>query len=89
MHAQLCQKIADYLKTVPACWFYRTQSIGYGRRGIPDFVICYRSFFLTVEAKVPPDRPSPWQAREMKHIREAGGATIVAYTLDDVKRQIF
>ena len=88
-HAQLCEQISSYLKTVPATWFYRTQSTGYGRRGIPDFIVCYRSFFLTIEAKVEPDRPSPWQEREMKGIREAGGETIVAYGLDDVKRQIF
>jgi hypothetical protein len=44
---------------------------------------------MTVEVKVLPDKPSPWQEREMKGIKEAGGATIIAYSLGDVKRVIF
>jgi len=85
----LCKEISDYLKSVPNTWFYRTNSMGYGRRGIPDFIVCYRSFFFTVEVKVGLDKPTPWQERELKGVREAGGATIVAYALDDVSRQIF
>jgi len=88
-HGWLCTEISDYLKTVPNCWFYRPQSMGYGRRGIPDFIVCYRSFFFTIEVKVAPDRPTPWQEREMKGVKEAGGATIVAYAIEDVTRQIF
>lgn len=73
--------IDEYLKTLGAnCWFYAPVPFGYGRQGVPDRIICYRGFFIAVEAKAPGKElnATPWQQRELEGIRGAGGRAIVA-----------
>lgn len=91
-HSKLRKEICDYLKSVGA-WYVCTNSQGYGRRGIPDVLCCYRGAFLAIEVKVLPDEPNAWQKRELygdgdKYIgvQQANGITVVAYSLGDVLR---
>ena len=87
-HSELCRKIAEYLKTLPRCWFVRPVQFGYSRRGVPDFIVCLDSNFLAIEVKVGRDKLSIMQDREMKDIFSAGGATVIARSLDDVKERL-
>lgn len=84
-HAKLRKAICDYLKDIGA-WYVSTNSQGYGRKGIPDVLACWHGGFYAIEVKVLPDKPSPWQERELSEIRDASGCAIVAYSLEDVKR---
>lgn len=83
-HAKLLGDICDYLKSINA-WYVRTNSHGYGRRGIPDVVACVNGRFLAIEAKVKPDKPNTWQERELLAIDQARGLTVVAYDLAKVR----
>lgn len=82
-HGKLREEITDYLTSIGA-WWYATNSQGYGRKGIPDVVGCYRGRFFAIEVKVAPDTPSPWQKRELAAITLSKGATLVAYSLAEV-----
>ncbi len=72
-HGVLCEKIGEFLKTIPGLWYFRPVQMGYGRKGIPDFVICDNGNFLAFEVKVGKDVLSPWQRRERDGILEAKG----------------
>jgi hypothetical protein len=57
-----------------------------GRRGTPDLLCCYRSYFLAIELKTKGETLRPEQGSECAEIRRAMGLVVVAYTLHDVIR---
>ena len=68
------EELKDYLKSLGEdCWWFMPMSMGYGKRGVPDFVICYKGFFLAPETKRDGGRGQPWQEREQCAINKAGG----------------
>lgn len=90
-HGKLRKEICEYLTSIGA-WWYATNSQGYGRKGIPDVICCYRGAFVGIEVKVLPDAPNAWQRRELygdgdKYvgIQQANGVPIVAYSVEDVR----
>lgn len=91
--ADLKREIVAYLKSVGA-WFDNPVRNGYGRRGVPDIVVCYRGRFLAIEAKRPPEEGKKpptadvWQQRELAAIIAAGGRAIVAWSVDHVREEI-
>ncbi len=84
-HAKLCGQITEFLKA-NGIWYIRTNSHGYGRKGIPDILACYRGTFVAIEAKVAPDTPRKWQLRELADIRTAGGKALVIYDVGELGR---
>lgn len=80
-------KVKDDLKKYldslgPDCWYYMPVPMGYGKRGVPDFIICYRGFFLAPETKRAKGGVSqPWQDRAQAEIRLAGGFSDRATTI--------
>lgn len=50
---------------------------GFGRAGIPDFLICHKGYFVGVECKANRGKPTALQEFEMAMIRKAGGVTLV------------
>lgn len=63
--------------------------MGYGRRGIPDFIGVHRREFFSIEVKRDEtDKPKPWQEREGRAIFRAGGFHIVAWDVEMVKKVI-
>lgn len=34
-------------------WYFMPVPTGYGVRGVPDFIVCFRGLFLAIEAKAP------------------------------------
>lgn len=84
-HADLLKQICDFLKAHDI-WYVRTNSHGYGRKGIPDVLCCYQGRFVAIEAKVKPDKPSPWQERELAAIRASKGTALVIYDVAELGR---
>ncbi len=88
--ADVKKEIKTYLTSIGAWWMMHVPS-GFGRNGIPDFVGCYRGWFLGIEVKRPPEggeknpEPTKWQAREIEDIRKAEGVAFVAWRLDQVQ----
>lgn len=86
-HGKLRAEIKQYLESIGA-WVFAVNTQGYGRKGIPDLMGIWRGRGFGVEVKVLPDKPTPWQERELAALTDAGGLAIVAYSLEDV-RHIF
>src|SRR5258705_306893 len=63
-HAKLRKEIADWL-TAQGAWVHTAHMSGFGRKGIPDLLCCWRGRFLAIEVKVGRDTPTPWQGREL------------------------
>jgi len=81
------KKYLDSLK--PALWYFTYTPMGYGVRGIPDIVGCYKGAFFTIEVKAPGGKPKPWQDRMMQmEIMPAGGLCIVADNLEIVRQAL-
>ena len=75
--AEVKQRVKRILDEAGAYW-YMVVPTGYGRRGVPDFFVCHRGKVLAVETKRENIRePSPHQAREMRSIKAARGATLL------------
>lgn len=82
--AKVKAAIKVYLKSLGA-WYAMPMGSGWGRSGIPDFLVCHRGKMLGIEAKAPGKRgnTTPLQDRELAAIRAAGGVSIV---VDDVSQ---
>lgn len=55
------------------CWYTMPFQAGYGKAGVPDFLICIRGKFLAVETKFGKGQLTALQAKELLEIRTAGG----------------
>lgn len=84
------QDVKDYLATLGAdCWWYMPVPMGYGKRGVPDFIICYRSFFIAPETKRPKGGVSnAMQDRQQEEIRSAGGQSQRVTDVEWLKRAV-
>lgn len=60
---------------------------GFGRSGVPDFLLCWRGRFIAIEAKAPGKRANTTalQSRNLTAIAEAGGFAVV---VDDPASQL-
>ena len=68
------EKVLKDLSTLKNVWYFKTQEIT--RRGIPDFILCKKGFFVAFELKV--DSPiDALQEYNLQKIREAGGEGVV------------
>lgn len=52
--------------------------------GIPDLLVCYKSRFVGLEAKMPGGRPSAKQIAVLNEIAEAGGIAAIFTTVGQV-----
>jgi hypothetical protein len=50
---------------------------GYGNSGVPDFLVCMKGRFVSIEAKAGKGKPTLLQEDNMRRIREAGGIALV------------
>jgi Holliday junction resolvase len=76
-------EIKDGLTDAGAWWCCPFMN-GFGRKGIPDIICCYRGQFLAIEVKVPGGEPTAWQHRELNGIRAAYGEAMVATSWREV-----
>jgi hypothetical protein len=71
-------EVKAFLDSIGA-WHYCPVPMGYGRKGIPDFIGCFRKQFFSIEVKAPGklNTVAPWQLNEIEKIRAAGGMALV------------
>ena len=78
-----------YLKSLgDDCWWFKPMNFGYGRNGIPDYIICYKGFFLAPETKREGGKSQPWQEREQAKINRAGGRSGRVTSMIEVQQWI-
>jgi hypothetical protein len=82
---QLKIEIRKYLTGIGAFWSNVQGGPG-SKPGDPDIVVCYKGYYIGLEAKTPTGVQSPIQKRRMSEIRDAGGIYEIVRSLDDVKR---
>ena len=89
------KEIVAYLDSLgPQCWHVAYHNLGYGRRGVPDRLVCYRGRFLALEVKRPPaerkknPQAEKWQDREIAAIYAAGGVAHVVWSVEQVRNLI-
>lgn len=70
--------VKKYLDGIGA-WYCMPATGGFGKSGVPDFVVCWRGMFLGVETKAPgkAGNTTALQNREICGIRAAGGRAVV------------
>lgn len=76
--------IKKYLNDL-GCYVIKYHGGGYSRVGVPDILACYRGIFLGIEVKNSKGKTSPLQDANIDLINRAGGHSIVARSLQDVK----
>ena len=56
-------------------YFFMPVQTGYGAKTL-DFLVCWRGFFLSIEAKAPGKAPTKYQQITMQRILDAGGIAV-------------
>jgi hypothetical protein len=51
-----------------------------------DFLVCYRGYFLAIETKIHPRKPTALQQHFMDEVHEAEGFVCLAYDLGAIER---
>jgi hypothetical protein len=76
-----CERdVKDAVKSILAgawCYYFMPVCTGYGRYGIPDFIICHRGQFIAIETKFSTRPLTKYQERELQNIQAAGGIALV------------
>lgn len=74
----------------PDCFWFMPMTFGYGKKGIPDFVLCYRGVFCTIETKVHGRKEKPWQDQRGQEIAAAKGVRIQLHArgLKDIPAEV-
>lgn len=67
------------LKKYPEAYIYVTHVGQYGKRGVPDLVMCILGLFVTVEVKTVNGKLTPLQEVEGRRIEKAGGIWMCIY----------
>jgi hypothetical protein len=69
-------------------YFFMPVPTGYGRHGIPDFIVCHKGRFIAIETKFGDRKPTKYQELELQKIQIAGGIALVINesNLDTLKK---
>jgi len=70
---------AQILKKYPDSYIYVTHVGQYGKRGVPDLVMCIEGLFVTVEVKTIKGNLTELQALEGRRIEKAKGIWMTIY----------
>jgi len=81
---QIQKKITAYLEGI-GCYVVKVVSAT--KAGVPDIIGCYEGNFFAIEVKKPEtiNRVSKLQEYNLDCIQEAGGSSLVACDVEDVK----
>jgi Holliday junction resolvase len=74
------KKVKDKVKKVLdklGCYYFFPATGGYGKSGVPDIIICFKSHYVAIECKTVGNKPTGLQELNMKQIRDNGGSTLV------------
>ena len=84
---KLQREIQDYMKSLGAYCFKVHGSV-YMRAGIPDIIACHCGYFIGIEVKDGDNKPSELQKAHGRQIKRAKGIFIVAYSVEDVRKEL-
>jgi hypothetical protein len=73
-------KVKDKIKKIlkdNGVYYVMPIGSGYGKGGVPDFVCCYKGFFIGIEAKTVGNLPTLLQHINLTEIINAGGVCVV------------
>lgn len=70
-------------------WYYMPVSNGMGKHGIPDFIVCYLGYFLSIEAKAPKGAPTPLQELNQTIIQASGAKALITSDVYDVMTALY
>jgi len=74
------KRILDQFKPV---WYFMPVQGGYGKAGVPDFIVCANGNFFSVECKADGEKPTQLQSLQMSLIMAANGVAIVTVGLSE------
>jgi len=80
-------KIKSYLKSVGA-YYVKYHGNQFSQVGVPDILACYKGYFIGIEVKNETGKTSPLQDVNIELIKEAGGISFVARSVEDVRKVI-
>lgn len=73
------EQVKKILKKAGA-WYFMPVSTGYGKHGVPDFLVCWKGRFYAIECKAEEHlTPTTLQQIQLKQIEEAGGVGVVVH----------
>jgi hypothetical protein len=67
------------LKKYPSAYVYVTHVGQYGKRGVPDLVMCIEGLFVTIEVKTVNGKLTELQKLEGRRIEKANGIWMTVY----------
>ena len=78
-------KIKSYLTSKGA---YHVKYFGnqFSQVGVPDILACYKGRFIAIEVKNETGKTSPLQDVNLEQIRQAGGISLVARSVEEVQQ---
>ena len=80
-------KIKTFLKSIGAyCVKYHGNK--FSQVGVADLLVCYKGRFLAIEIKNEIGKPSALQEANILMVKQAGGISFIARSLEDVKEII-
>lgn len=80
-------KIKNYLKSIGA-YYVKYHGNQFSQVGVPDILVCYKGKFIGIEVKNEKGKTSPLQDINLKQIKQAGGISLVARSVEDVSEII-
>lgn len=80
-------RIKSYLKSKGA-YFVKYFGNSFSQAGVCDLLVCYKGRFIGIEVKNEKGKTSPLQEVNLKQIKEAGGISLVARSVEDVQKVI-
>ena len=80
--------ILRYLNSLPGCRARNNHGSAFSGAGTPDITACYRGRHIEIEVKRPGEKPTKLQQYELAKWAEAGAVTMVATSVEDVRKMI-
>lgn len=78
LESSLQQQVIKYINSKDIYYF---KTITNNRRGIPDIIVCYKGYFISLELKSNKGKLSMLQKLELQRIKKAGGFYLLVMDL--------
>lgn len=75
--AKVKAKVKKILDSLEECYYFFPQTGGYGRSGVPDIIVCYKSIFIAIECKAGKGQLTELQKYNIDQIKQAKGLAIM------------
>ena len=73
-------KVKDQIKKIlkaRGAVYCMPMGTGYGSAGVSDFIVCYKGYFIAIEAKAGKGTTTALQDKWLAEVSEAGGISLV------------